>query len=213
MTGKWVFDAAVARSFNSHAQQHIPDYLAVVDDAVLLAKMTCEADASILEVGCATGETLRRLRATGFCNLVGVDIAPAMLAQCDPLDAYLILSDVFPVARAPFRLVLANWTLHFLEPAKRLEYFAAIYAGLEAGGYLMLTEKCVQSDALAAFYHGWKADMGVSQEEITRKEKALRGVLFAMPASWIVNALAGVGFSVDVWRASHGFVTFLAEKK
>jgi hypothetical protein len=61
-------------------------------------------------------------------------------------------------------------------------------------------------------YHAWKHRMGVSQEEIESKAKALEGVLFSMPVPWVIGVLERAGFSVDVWRASCGFVTFLAQK-
>lgn len=213
MSGTWVFDSAVAETFESHAQQHIPDYMETLDDAIALAQKVCSASDPIVEIGCATGETLRRLHDAGFNNLTGVDNSSAMLAQCDPEWGNLVLSDTFPVQHAPYQLVLANWTLHFVEPAQRIKYIDAIHDGLKAGGYFMLTEKCVQSDAMRDVYHAWKRSMGVSEQEIESKAKALEGVLFSMPASWVVSVLQRAGFAVDVWRASCGFVTFLAQKK
>jgi tRNA (cmo5U34)-methyltransferase len=213
MDGTWMFDSAIAETFDIHAQRHIPDYMATLDDAVALAHRVCQPNDPIVEIGCAIGETLQRLHEAGFKNLTGVDNSSAMLGQCNPQLGTLVLSDTFPAQHAPFQLVLANWTLHFIEPSVRALYIASIYDGLIDGGYLMLTEKCVQSDAMRDVYHAWKRGMGVSQAEIDSKAKALDGVLFPMPVMWVVSTLESVGFSVDVWRASCGFVTFLAQKR
>ncbi len=213
MTARWAFDHRVAAQFASHAQQHIPSYHSVIDDSVVLAERTCAPDSAIAEIGCATGETLRRLHAAGFANLTGVDCAAPMLAHCDPRHARrLLLSSEFPAEYAPYRLVLANWTLHFLEPVRRVEYFRSVFEGLERGGYLMLTDKCVQSDLMRDLYHQMKRELGVSEAEIEAKARSLVGVMFSMPVSWVVSALEQVGFKVDIWRASIGFVTFLAQK-
>jgi tRNA (cmo5U34)-methyltransferase len=213
MSGTWTFDATVAATFDTHAQQHIPDYMATLDDAIALAHRVCRHGDPIVEIGCAAGETLRRLHDTGFHNLTGVDNSAAMLARCNPDWGKLVLSETFPTQHAPFQLALANWTLHFIEPARRVDYIAAIHDGLMDGGYLMLTEKCVQSDTMRDAYHAWKRSMGVSEEEVASKAKALEGVLFPMPVTWVISVLERTGFAVDVWRASRGFVTFLAQKK
>ena len=213
MRQPWVFDAEVAAKFQTHAQQHIPDYLSVIDDAVALASGSCAKDAPIAEIGCATGATLARLHAAGFTNVTGTDMSEPMLEQCNPAHARLLLTSEFPTAFGPYQLVLANWTLHFLPPEKRRPFFAEIYAGLLPGGYLMLTEKCVTSPVMAAQYHAWKRSVGVTQAEIDAKAAALKGVMFSMPANWIISELHSLGFRVDVWRAAYGFITFLAEKR
>jgi tRNA (cmo5U34)-methyltransferase len=213
MSSPWVFDAGVAATFDRHAQQHIPDYLSVIEDALVLTQAVCGTDAPILEIGCAVGKTLGKLHAAGFSNVTATDVSEAMLAKCNQAHGRLLLRSDFPAEYGPYRLVLANWTLHFLPPDQRLGFFADIYAGLEPGGYLMLTEKCVASPAMEDLYRSWKRSAGVTQREVEAKAAALEGVLFPMPANWVLSELQHLGFTVDIWRAAYGFVTFLAVKK
>ena len=77
----WVFDNAVASTFVDHARQHIPNYDQVIDKSVDLCLRYLPSQANIIDVGCATGETLRRLHAAGFTNLSGVEASYAMLKR------------------------------------------------------------------------------------------------------------------------------------
>src|SRR5262249_32117275 len=207
---RWSFDASVASSFVDHARRHIPAYDQVIDLSVRVAKAFCTPWQKIAEVGCATGQTVRRLEEAGFRNIVAVDSSQAMLEACEVRHASLGCSDRFPVDRGPYKLVLANWTLHFVEPGERASYLDSVRAALAPGGKLVLSDKTAQSPFVEQLYHGFKRSQGVSDDEIRDKKRRLAGVLEPLPAEWYVANLRRLGFATEILWAEHGFVTFLA---
>jgi tRNA (cmo5U34)-methyltransferase len=207
---RWSFDASVASSFVSYARRHIPAYDRVVDLSVSVAKEFCQPTQKIAEVGCATGRTIRCLEEAGYLNVLGIDSSQAMLDACVVRHASLVCSDSFPVERGPFQLVLANWTLHFVEPGERAGYLDNVRRGLAAGGKLILSDKTAQSPFVEQLYHGFKRSQGVSQDEVTEKKRRLAGILEPLSVDWYVGNLRRLGFTTEILWAEHGFVTFFA---
>ena len=68
--GTWQFDEAVADDFSEIARTNIPDYGLVIDQCVRVLIACGKRDGRIIDVGCATGETLRQLKSAGFSNVV-----------------------------------------------------------------------------------------------------------------------------------------------
>lgn len=77
--GNWVFDEKVASRFTNEAEQHIPLYWQTIELSVETIKTSFNTNAKILEIGCATGNTLAYLVSQGFSHLIGCDSSPAML--------------------------------------------------------------------------------------------------------------------------------------
>ena len=208
-TGKWQFDAQVAESFVAHARQHIPNYDLVIDKCVELASDHLGRFDPIIDVGCATGETLRRLHAAGFLNLTGVETSAAMLKHCDYDIAQYIHSDRFP--QETFAAVLCNWTLHFVQD--KMSYLTDMYANLKPGGILVLSEKTTVDPVCIDHYHKWKHSQGVAWTDILAKQAAVKGIMYIDSPEWYINALTQVGFKqIEIIDASWCFTTFLCTK-
>jgi len=207
---RWVFDAAVADNFVEYARRHIPAYDRVIDLSLRVAEEYCAPTDRIAEVGCATGYTIQRLEAAGFRNVVGIDSSADMLRACVVRHARLVLSKTFPAAQGPFRLVMANWTLHFVPPDERAAYLRSVREALAPGGRLFLSDKTLQSELGEVLYHDFKRGRGVPEDEIRDKKRRLAGVLVPLTPHWYLQTLAGLGFETEILWAEHGFVTFLA---
>ena len=210
----WQFDQKVAENFPAEARQNIPDYGRVLDVCIEVADMFLDKDAAVIDVGCALGEALKRFQERGYRHLYGVDNSRDMLARAfNTADHALtyILSDRFPPEHGPYRLVTANWTLHFIK--HREGYLRDIHAALEDGGILILTEKVMLSSMMDRLYRQFKLDAGLSQDYIDYKEEALKDVLVPYPLDWYLLKLRQIGFrSVEILNARLSFVTFLARK-
>lgn len=209
-SGEWTFDADVAEVFSQIARQNIPNYQAVLHKCLDVARLVCQPNDKIIDVGCATGATLQLMRSNGFSNLYGVDSSPAMVEAASKTQAKIVLSESFPGELGPFRLVTANWTLHFIK--HRMAYLDEVFEALEPGGALVLTDKMRSGAEMRSLYHGFKRERGMTEEQILAKEKALEGVLTPLPLTDYLAHLSARFRTVDVLDASYGFVTLLAVK-
>lgn len=204
----WKFDSTVAADFVDHARKHIPNYDLVIDKAVGVCQKFLDPDDAIIDVGCATGETLRRLRQAGFANLAGVDSSADMLSQCKA-TANLILSDRLPIG--PYKAVICNWTLHFI--MDKLAYLKDIHDELEPNGILFLSDKTSKDSVCVDFYHDFKRRQGVSDQEIAAKARRVESVMHIDPPMWYLESLAQIGFKhIHIVDASWCFTTFFCVK-
>lgn len=209
MTDEWQFNDTVAETFVAHAQQHIPNYNLVIDKCVDLCYYKLLPTAKIIDVGCATGETLRRLHQRGFTNLVGVEASHAMLKHCDSGIAEYHHSDQFP--QDSYDAVLCNWTLHFIKD--KVAYIKDMYDSVKQNGFLVVSDKTTKDDLPLHFYHDLKARAGVSQEAIDQKAESVKNIMFLDSPEWYLDIFKQVGFSkVYIIDASWCFTTFLCIK-
>ena len=205
----WKFDSTVAANFVEHAQRHIPNYNLVIDKSVDVCKHYLLPNNCIVDVGCATGETIRRLSHAGFKNLVGVESSQAMLEHCDTTLARYVHSNKFP--NEPFDAVLCNWTLHFIKD--KIPYLKDIFDNLSSGGFLVLSEKTSLDLVGIKFYHQLKRKNGVSEQEILNKEASVANIMYINHPKWYLDTLAQVGFqNIQIIDASWCFTTFLCYK-
>lgn len=207
--GQWQFNQTIAQCFNSIARREIPDYLRVIELCLRIISKSKNTQPKIIDVGSATGETLKQLYDTGYKKIYGVEASAAMLTQSFD-QATLIHSEKFPEQYAPFDYVLNNWTLHFI--AERTEYLAAIKRSLAPEGTLILTDKVSASPCIHDLYYDMKRRNGITEAEIEAKRQQIEGVLVTNPFTWYVETLTQLGFeSIEIINANTAFVTFMAK--
>lgn len=211
-TKPWVFDASVAAAFDHIARTQIPNYEIVIERCVALARKLFphNVSARIIDVGSARGYMVARLVEAGFVHTLGVDSSSHMVATSASPER-IIHSDVFPAARGPFDMVIANWTLHFIKA--REDYIRSIFNGLNPGGVFVLSERMEGSQTSYQLYLDYKRSKGVSEDDIMKKEKALVGVLEPLPLQWYFGVLEKVGFEkIEIIDAVWCFNTLLCRK-
>ena len=115
-------------------------------------------------------------------------------------------------------LVVLNLTLQFLQPSERAPLLQQIFAGMNQGGALVLTEKVIfddkrENERMVELYQAFKKSMGYSELEISQKRNALENVLVPDSESEHLQRLHDVGFD-EVYRCFRGFnfVSFVAIK-
>lgn len=123
-------------------------------DVLLDAELKAlDPDASILDVGCGTGEYLRRLRQLGF-SPTGVEPAPAMRERAlrDNPDTVVVdgVATALPFADASFELVMAIEVLRYLHRSDVVIAEREIMRVLRPGGKAFVT--FVNRFALDGFY-------------------------------------------------------------
>jgi tRNA (cmo5U34)-methyltransferase len=211
----WRFNQVVAKDFNNHARKHIPDYDIVIDKCIKLCRSYLSEPETdrILDVGCAIGETIKRLNNSGFYNLVGVDASKDMLAEVDQLPiAHWIHSKEFPGDQGPYHAILCNWTLHFIK--EKTQYLSEIFNCLLPGGFLILTDKTNNSGIDLELYHNFKRQQGVSEDEIQKKANDIKDIMFIDDNNWYQQTLKELGFQdIAIVHQVPCFTTFVAFKK
>ena len=102
------------------------------------------------------------------------------------IDFYLkekmIIKDINKLKLKKSDLIIAYYTLQFIEPRYKQLLLNKIYKSLNWGGALILFEKVRANDArfqdiLNSLYYDFKEENGFKSNEIFDKEKSLRGVL------------------------------------
>lgn len=204
----WKFDDSVAKVFVNHARQHIPNYDLVLHKSVEVCEHLLPKTSKIIDIGCATGNTLDMLTAKGFTNITGIDSSQSMLNQCRS-SAKLIHSDKFPEEK--FDAVLCNWTLHFIKD--KISYLTDCYQGLNDNGFMILSEKTSVDVLPIHFYHQYKLKAGVSYQAIKEKEQSVKDVMFIDSPEWYIQNLKTIGFDkIYIIDAHWCFTTFLCLK-
>lgn len=207
-TDFWIFDNEIANRFQAEAETNIPSYHTVINKCLQFANKNLEKSDKIIDVGSALGYTISKFKNAGFTNVIGVDNSPAMIEKSVFKDI-VICSNFLP--KDIYKLIIINWTLHFI--TDKMQYLRDVYNNLDNNGYLILSDKCCQSDLVKDMYYDFKRNNGVSEEYIIEKEKKLIGVMQSVSIGWYLNALQEIGFIVDVIHGDLGFVTFLCCKK
>jgi SAM-dependent methyltransferase len=208
-TQVWEFNDAVAEKFYDEAISNIPDYTRVVDLCVTLAVSKFSKDAHIVDVGSALGYTVDKFIQHGFTNVAGIEASGSMINHSAHPDR-IILSDIFP-KNITADLVLANWTLHFIN--EREQYIQDIFNALNHNGAVIITDKTSQNEVIKNLYYEFKRSNGVTDDYIKYKEEKLKGYMNCLDVAWYINTLTSIGFkNVQIINSRLGFVSFYAEK-
>ena len=114
--------------------------------------------------------------------------------------------------------VVMNFTLQFIAPEERTSIIDKIYAGLNPGGILILSEKLKHpssegNELLIDLHHEFKRRNGYSELEISQKREALEDVMRTDTYEQHQERLQQAGFSDVVrWFTCFNFSSFVALK-
>lgn len=225
--GTFEFNDSVAEVFTDMLRRSVPGYEASLEAIAILARRYGRAGTRCYDLGCSLGAStlaMRRNIVEPDCEIVAVDLSPAMIDRCrkivDADDTDLPVSirveDVRDVAIEHASLVVLNYTLQFVPVNDRTRLVRRIYDGLIDGGVLILSEKVVDEDPaieglLVELHHEFKSANAYSDLEIARKRMALEEVLIPESTATHLERLADAGFNHrSVWLKHFNFVSILA---
>ena len=224
--GTFEFNDSVAEVFTDMLKRSVPGYEASLEAIAILARRYGRAGTRCYDLGCSLGAStlaMRRNIVEPDCEIVAVDLSPAMIGRCrkivDADDTDLPVSirveDVRDVAIEHASLVVLNYTLQFVPVNDRSRLVRRIYDGLIDGGVLILSEKVVDEDPaieglLVELHHEFKSANAYSDLEIARKRMALEEVLIPESTAAHLERLAEAGFNHrSVWLKHFNFVSIL----
>ncbi|MCZ6674579.1 MAG: methyltransferase domain-containing protein [Verrucomicrobia bacterium] len=207
--GEWRFDKKVAQSFDTHVRKSVPFYDEIQHLIVDMSEFFVRDNSSIFDIGASTGETLYHLankhRQKKNIRLVGIEQSIRMVEEAgtklkDFPNIRLLHQNVQEFARFDQAdLVLALYTLQFLNLEDRYDLLAKIFRDLRVGGAFLLVEKVHAESAQAEdmwneLHWDFKSRSGLSDEMILAKSRSLRGVLSPMTVTENIRMLEWAGF-------------------
>ncbi len=223
------FSARVVDVFPDMIKRSVPGYGTTIALTRLVARRFVTPQTRCYDLGCSLGMSTMAIMSAVHMNdnkVIAVDNSEAMLERCQQ-----ILSREFPRAEVDLRLedleqtdiqnasmVVMNYTLQFVEPARRQAVIEGIYQGLNPGGVLLLSEKVHLDDDddnnfLVDIHHDFKRANGYSELEIAGKRNALENVLISDSVGTHRERLASAGFSdCHILQQCFNFTTLLAIK-
>lgn len=220
------FDEEVASVFDDMLDRSVPFYRDVLTlVSTLVEKNTKEGDI-VCDLGCSTATTLLDIysKTSKRLNLIGIDNSSAMIKRAKRkvaafgADIKLIQADFIKDKIPLSKIIIANYTLQFVRPAKREELVKKIYNSLEKGGFFIFNEKIIYEDKklnkqMIDIYYDFKKQKGYSEYEIAKKREALENVLIPYSDEENISLAKSVGFkSVDIIFKWANFACFIAQK-
>lgn len=225
----FIFDERVAAVFPDMLRRSIPGYPAIINMIETLTTRFAQRGSNLYDLGCSLGASsfsmLKGLKVAN-CSIIAIDNSEAMIERCRQMpakdgDAAPIKFQCEDICKSPINnasVVVMNFTLQFIEPARRQELLHKICSGMLPGGILILSEKVKfannqVNDLLIDVYHAFKKSNGYSDLEISQKRSALENVLIPETIDDHRNRLLVAGFSTaDVWFQCFNFMSMLAIK-
>jgi tRNA (cmo5U34)-methyltransferase len=223
--GAWTFHSAeVAASFERHVAASVPEYESVQARAASLAAFYARPGSSVVDLGCATGRTLRGFHgaiAPRPLRLLGVDESQAMVDEArrlSPPEVEFIVADA-STYRLPSdtSMVFAIYALQFMPIAKRRALIARLGEELAPGAGLLVVEKVVpESSRFVTAFAGLHVDLkraaGHTADEVLAKSASLRGIMTPVCASTTEGWLRAAGFTVERFWQDLCFAGWICER-
>lgn len=219
------FDDEVTRVFDDMISRSVPGYDVLARMMALYADIFVTASSHVYDLGCSTGVMARVIAKQINVDSVvihAIDNSPSMIEKCRSTHQQHNIqwhcADLMDSEIRDASMVVLNLTLQFIAPSARDSLIRQIYAGLNAGGVLVVTEKIRFEDArqqqtMTELYQGFKKIQGYSDLEISQKRAALEHVLIPDSAQQHRDRLKMAGFD-EVYDCFHcfNFASYLARK-
>jgi tRNA (cmo5U34)-methyltransferase len=223
------FDDDVASVFTDMINRSVPGYAMMLEMIGVITGEYAKPNTRCYDLGCSLGASTLSIRHSlpdAGCTLIAVDNAEAMVTRCraaiakdtHPAPVQVLCDDILNIPIENASLVVLNFTLQFIPPELRKALLSRIYEGLNPGGVLVLSEKCLlakpqEQETLTRLYHDFKRKQGYSDLEIAQKRSALENVLIPDTREAHHIRLTDAGFEqVTHWFQCFTFMSLLAKK-
>ena len=205
----WSFGDGVAEAFPEHAERSIPWYRDGHELICYLSDFFVAPDSTVYDMGCSTGALLQQLAAHNRhkpgVRWIGLDREQAMIERarrtCAGLEnVELQCRDILTGELKGADMIIAYYTIQFVEERRRQALFDRIYQALNWGGAFILFEKVGAPDSrfqdmMSCLYREFKQRNGFSSDEILNKELSLKGVLKPFSTAGNLGLLNRAGFT------------------
>jgi tRNA (cmo5U34)-methyltransferase len=226
----FVFDQAVVDVFPDMIKRSVPGYETILAHCGELASRYVQADSHCYDLGCSLGASTVAMRSRiegRNAKIIAVDNSSAMLDKCatilasvaSAVSTELVNQDICDTVINNASMVVMNFTLQFIPMAERLALLEKIYAGLNPGGCLVISEKLhfepeSLNTLLSDLHHQFKRAQGYSELEISQKRDSIENVLIPETLDAHIQRLRACGFqSASPWFQCFNFCSLVAIKE
>lgn len=226
----FVFDQAVVDVFPNMIKRSVPGYETILAHCGELASRYVQADSHCYDLGCSLGASTVAMRSRiegRNAKIIAVDNSSAMLDKCatilasvsSAVSTELVNQDICDTVINNASMVVMNFTLQFIPMAERSALLEKIYAGLNPGGCLVISEKLhfepeSLNTLLSDLHHQFKRAQGYSDLEISQKRDSIENVLIPETLDAHIQRLRACGFqSASPWFQCFNFCSLVAIKE
>lgn len=224
----FVFDEKVAAVFTDMINRSVPGYGTILSMIGVLAARYCTPGSRVYDLGCSLGGaslSMAHQIAHRDYELMAIDNSAAMTTRLQGilekpesagLPITVLCEDICESVIQNASVVVLNFTLQFIEPARRQALIQKIADGMQPGGILILSEKIRfpaddLNELFIDLYHEFKQAQGYSAMEVAQKRAALENVLIPETIDAHMARLSDAGFrSCDVWFQCFNFMSMVA---
>ena len=227
----FVFDKAVVDVFPDMIRRSVPGYETILAHCGELASRYVQSGSHCYDLGCSLGASTLAMRSRiedhHNTKIIAVDNSAAMLNKCatmlasvpSTISTELLNQDICDTKIENASMVVMNFTLQFIPMAQRVPLLEKIYAGLNPGGCLVISEKLhfeppSLNTLLSDLHHQFKRGQGYSDLEISQKRDSIENVLIPETLDAHIQRLRGCGFqSASPWFQCFNFCSLVAIKE
>ncbi len=221
----WVFDKKVAKNFEKHVSKSVPFYNEGHQIICELSDFFLKKNSNCYDLGCSTGTLLKKLSERNSLKknikFFGIDVEAPMVKKAKAKkikNCKIFNNDLLKQKIKNSDLIIAYYTVQFVNPRSRQKLINKIYKSLNWGGALLLFEKVRAPDArfqdiISLMYNEFKLKNLYSPNDIIGKSRSLKGVLEPFSTQGNLDLLKRAGFKDVITVMKHlCFEGFLAIK-
>jgi len=224
------FDQQVVSVFEDMINRSVPSYASIVHRLSYLAEKFGQDNSHCYDLGCSLGASTLAMR-KGLehkqkVQLFSVDTSADMIKRAqeylekDPHQTPItfLQEDIRNIQIHNASMVVLNFTLQFLPLENRDQLIQKIYAGMNPGACLVLSEKVRFDDTkiqelITDIHHQFKREQGYSDLEIAQKRDAIENIMKLETQNEHITRLEKIGFSHAIqWHQNTAFCSFLVIK-
>ena len=227
----FVFDKAVVDVFPDMIRRSVPGYETILAHCGELASRYVQSGSHCYDLGCSLGASTLAMRTRiedhHNTKIIAVDNSAAMLNKCttmlasvpSTISTELLNQDICDTKIENASMVVMNFTLQFIPMPQRVPLLEKIYAGLNPGGCLVISEKLhfeppSLNTLLSDLHHQFKRAQGYSDLEISQKRDSIENVLIPETLDAHIQRLRACGFqSASPWFQCFNFCSLVAIKE
>ncbi len=219
------FNHDVTHVFKDMISRSVPGYSILLHLIGLYADIFVDNGSRVYDLGCSLGDAsliIAEQTQSIDCEIIAIDSSTAMIQQCRQQHPNPNIEwrceEIQQSQISEASMVVLNLTLQFLQPDERLSMLQSVFAGLNSGGVLVLSEKVefdssLENQRMRQLHLGFKKTMGYSDLEISQKRSALENVLVPDLDQQHRLRLTELGFEeVYLCYRCFNFVSYLAIK-